>query len=166
MKATVNQQLFEVNYDHRKQSFTVGDAPVTLDILALDGQHFHILKNNKSYRAEVIEKNTGAKKVVLKINGEVYSVALTDALDELLDKLGFDKVIANKPLDIKAPMPGLVKTILVTEGQELKAGDSVVILEAMKMENVLKCTADTTVKGIKIKTGQTVEKNQLLVTLI
>ncbi|MBL7925650.1 MAG: acetyl-CoA carboxylase biotin carboxyl carrier protein subunit [Bacteroidia bacterium] len=166
MKATVNQQTFEVSYNALKQSFILNDEDIALDVLAYKPGHYHVIKNHTSYRVEVIEKQHADKKVTLKINGQQYQVQLTDALDDLLHKLGFDQTANNKPMDIKAPMPGLVKNILVAEGQTLKAGESVLVLEAMKMENVLKCTADTTVKNIKIKNGQTVEKNQLLITLM
>jgi biotin carboxyl carrier protein len=65
--------------------------------------------------------------------------------------------------EIKAPMPGLIFDIKVKEGDEVKKGDAVLILEAMKMENILKSPGDGTVKSIKIKKGQSVEKNQVLI---
>jgi biotin carboxyl carrier protein len=60
-------------------------------------------------------------------------------------------------------MPGLIRTIVVAEGQEVKKGDVILILEAMKMENALKSPADLVVKSIKVQQGQAVEKNQLLI---
>ena len=76
-----------------------------------------------------------------------------------------DAGAAGKVMDIKAPMPGLVVDVRVAEGQALKKGDAVVVLEAMKMENILKATADAVVKKVSVKTGAKVEKNEVLVIL-
>ena len=74
-----------------------------------------------------------------------------------------DNLSAKKLNHIKAPMPGLVLSILVEEGKEVKKGDALIILEAMKMENILKSPADGIVKKIAVKKGVPVEKNQLLI---
>jgi biotin carboxyl carrier protein len=62
-------------------------------------------------------------------------------------------------------MPGMVLSILVTEGQAIQKGESVIILEAMKMENVLKASEDGVIKSIKVQQGNPVEKNQALIEL-
>ena len=67
--------------------------------------------------------------------------------------------------DLKAPMPGLVLDILVKEGDKINKGDTLIVLEAMKMENALKAIADATVKKVSVKKGNTVDKNQVLVQL-
>jgi biotin carboxyl carrier protein len=67
--------------------------------------------------------------------------------------------------DVKAPMPGLVLDILVEAGQTIQKGDSLLILEAMKMENVLKATGDGTVKSVIVEKGNAVDKNQVLIEL-
>jgi biotin carboxyl carrier protein len=73
--------------------------------------------------------------------------------------------MARKVNDIKAPMPGLVLKVLVTPGQAIKKGDPVLILEAMKMENVFKATSDATVKEIKVAELTAVEKGEVLIVL-
>ena len=70
---------------------------------------------------------------------------------------------ASKVKDVKAPMPGLILDIKVRPGQEVKKGDPILILEAMKMENILKSPGDGVVKEIKVQTRQNVEKNQVLI---
>ena len=65
--------------------------------------------------------------------------------------------------EVKAPMPGLVVSVIATKGQEVKEGDSLLILEAMKMENVLKSPVDGVIKNIKIEETNTVEKNEILI---
>ena len=74
-----------------------------------------------------------------------------------------DALHAKKAADLKAPMPGLVVEVSVSEGQEIKKGDKLVVLEAMKMENILKSPADGVVKKVNVKKGNTVEKNEVLI---
>ena len=73
-----------------------------------------------------------------------------------------DNLLVTKVSDLKAPMPGLVLSIDVEVGKEVKKGDALLILEAMKMENVIKSPTDGVIKSIAVKTSQAVEKNQLL----
>ena len=88
-----------------------------------------------------------------------------DRFDILLAQMGMTNATATKANDLKAPMPGLVLKINVAEGQAVKKGDSLLILEAMKMENVLKAAGDGVVKTIKVKTKDAVEKGQLLIQI-
>jgi biotin carboxyl carrier protein len=85
-----------------------------------------------------------------------------DQFDVLLDKLGLSDLNTVKVSEIKAPMPGLVLKVFVAEGAEVKKGDSLFVLEAMKMENIIKSPADVIVKTVKIKPGDKVEKGQIL----
>ena len=64
---------------------------------------------------------------------------------------------------LKAPMPGLVVRIPVSEGQKVAAGASLLVLEAMKMENELRASGEGTVKAIRVRTGQAVEKGEVLI---
>jgi biotin carboxyl carrier protein len=126
---------------------------------------YHYLINNKSYNINVIESDKNSKQYQLRINGKNFDVQLRDRYDDLLHELGLDTITAAKISDLKAPMPGLVVDILVQENSVVKKGDTLVILEAMKMENSLKATADTVVKKVMVKKGQAVEKNEVLVQL-
>jgi len=69
---------------------------------------------------------------------------------------------STKVSEIKAPMPGMVLKVFAEAGMELKKGDNLFVLEAMKMENIIKAPADVTVKTVKIKAGDKVEKGQIL----
>ncbi|MBK8500165.1 MAG: acetyl-CoA carboxylase biotin carboxyl carrier protein subunit [Flavobacteriales bacterium] len=77
--------------------------------------------------------------------------------------LGLDKAL-KKVVDLKAPMPGLVLNILVKPGDTVRKNDPVLVLEAMKMENVIKAPADAVVKAIAAEKGKPVEKGQLLIS--
>jgi biotin carboxyl carrier protein len=74
-----------------------------------------------------------------------------------------DKLMGNKVNLLKAPMPGLVLKVLVTEGQAVKKGDGLLVLEAMKMENIIKASADGMVKKIHIEEKNVVDKNQKMI---
>lgn len=66
--------------------------------------------------------------------------------------------------ELKAPMPGMVIKVLATSGQQIKKGDPLLILEAMKMENIIKAASDCSVTAIHIRAGDKVEKNQVIMT--
>jgi len=115
-----------------------------------------------SYNVEVVSLDTLAKTAEIKVNGNTYTVSAKDQFDLLLDQLGMSNADASKVSDLKAPMPGLVLKIFVSEGDVIQKGDNLFILEAMKMENIIKAPADVVVKTIKMKPGDKVEKGQVL----
>lgn len=136
-----------------------------LDIIPLDDKHFHILQNGKSFRAELLSIHPQRKQVQLKINGNKYQVQLEDQYDQLIRKMGLQIKTNQQIKDIKAPMPGLVLEIMVEVGQFVAIGDPLLILEAMKMENVIKAQGEGVIKEIVVKQGAAVEKGQLMIGL-
>ncbi len=143
--------------------FLADGTPFEWDLSELKPGIYHILHQHKSYTAEVVSADAATKTYTLKINGHLHTVTLKDELDLLLQKLGMGDAGGSKVLDIKAPMPGLIVDIKVTEGQEVKKGDPILVLEAMKMENILKSPGDGIIKSIKVSLRQNVEKNAVLV---
>ncbi len=81
----------------------------------------------------------------------------------MVNRMGLSVAAASKISDIKAPMPGLVLSVQVQEGQEVQHGEPLLVLEAMKMENLIKSPGSGRVKRIHVSNGNTVEKNQLLI---
>jgi biotin carboxyl carrier protein len=127
------------------------------------GSSFHILKNNVSYRCLLMKKDESGKNMLIAVNDTEYIINIQDKYDILLDKLGMSDMAAKKIKDIKAPMPGLVLDIKVKVGDTLEEGDTILVLEAMKMENMLKSPGSGTVKAIKVNQGEAVEKGQVLI---
>ncbi|MEO5647843.1 MAG: acetyl-CoA carboxylase biotin carboxyl carrier protein subunit [Chitinophagaceae bacterium] len=145
--------------------FTINGLPGSWDRISIGNGHFHILKDNRSYSCEVLDFVKEKKIFSIRVNGNIYNVQVKDRFDALLKQLGMEGTAVIKVNTIKAPMPGLVLKIMVEEGQELNTGDAVLILEAMKMENIIKSPGTGIVKTIKVKAKDAVEKNQVLVEL-
>jgi len=147
-----------------EESFLIGNEVLDVDIQELDNGHLHIIYQYKSYNVEVVSTDATSKRTLIKINGKEYYTTIEDRLDLLLKEMGLENGLSPVVSAIKAPMPGLVLNIQVIEGQQLKKGDNILVLEAMKMENILKSTADGLVKKIHVSQGDKVEKNQVLIT--
>jgi biotin carboxyl carrier protein len=141
----------------------VNEQPLHWDILQIASGRYHILVDNQTFNAEVVKADYQAKSFTFRINNSIYHLSAKDRFDLLLEKMGMSNATGHKINDLKAPMPGLILGVNVTEGQEIKKGDTLLILEAMKMENVLKAPADATVKAIKVQKGDRVEKNTILI---
>lgn len=161
-KVKVNNK-FPFNVDAKGSNAIINDKPLNIDISDLGNNLANVLYNNKSYNIEIVELNKAEKFCVIKVNGNTYKVDVEDQFDQLLKQLGLDSLAASKVAEIKAPMPGLVLNVKVAEGDEIKKGDNLLILEAMKMENILKSSTDGIIKKILIKQGDKVEKNQILI---
>ncbi|MFA6275941.1 MAG: acetyl-CoA carboxylase biotin carboxyl carrier protein subunit [Pedobacter sp.] len=153
---------FDITADDKQ--LKVNNEMVELDRLALNSNSAHVLFKNKSYNIEVVELNKEEKTAVIKVNNNIYTLTIKDQFDQLLKQLGMDNLSVNKIQQIKAPMPGLVLSVLVTEGTEVKKGDNLLVLEAMKMENMIKSPTDGVIKKIEIKQGDKVEKNEILIS--
>ena len=161
-KITVNDR-FSFDIEQDKDQYLVNGKQIIFDLQTIDQNRVSIIHDNRSYLAEMVELNREEKTCAIKVNGTEYTLTIRDQYDELLHRLGMDKLIGSKIADLKAPMPGLVLNVLVKNGDSIKKGDNLLVLEAMKMENIIKSPADLHVKMIRIKSGDKVEKGQVLI---
>lgn len=136
-----------------------------LDISKKSKDQYHLIHENLNYKAQILESNFNQKQYTVEVNGNTYEVKISDSLDLLISELGMEASFNKKENTIKAPMPGLIVSINVILGQEVKEGDGVLVLEAMKMENTLIAPQDGVVKSISIKPGDKVEKNEILIEI-
>ena len=136
-----------------------------LDIHKTSKNKSHFLHQHKSVEAEIIKADFLQKKYLVKINSNIHEVQIADELDLLIEKMGLSLGNTQAENDIKAPMPGLILDVNVKEGDEVKEGDFLLVLEAMKMENALSAPRDGKVKSVSVKKGDKVDKNQLLVEM-
>ncbi len=162
IKATINEKEFELEVLSDSQ-VKLNSEIKELDVISLSSEKKHAIINNKSYSIEYVSFDKEKKIATIKVNNNSYQVSLKDKYDILLKELGMSNMANKVVKEIKAPMPGLVVSIDVKKGQEIKAGDSVIVLEAMKMENVLKSPVDGVIKNIKAIEATTVDKNAVLI---
>lgn len=147
-------------------TFSIDKKEITaMDCIQRTATDFNLIRNNRSVNATLVEADATCKKITVEVEGELFEVQIKDELDQVLDKMGFGAVAGKQVKEIKAPMPGLVLEIAVTDGQEVNQGDKILILEAMKMENSIMIHTNATIKRIAVSAGQAVEKGQLLIEL-
>lgn len=151
----------EIELDNHQ--IKIDGKPTEIDLVKLLDNKFHILENHKSHNIEIIHADYVLKRFSIKVNNNIYDLNLQTELDALLEKMGMSSSGDEKMDNVKAPMPGLVLDILVEKGQTINKGDNLLILEAMKMENIIKASGTGIVKNIKVNKKDAVEKNQLLI---
>lgn len=145
-------------------SFDLNESDLkNLDALSVENNKFHVLKDHKPYKAEIVSADFIAKKYTIKVNNNTYEVAIADALDMLIKSMGIERGRTKVVNAIKAPMPGLILEISVEVGQTVKENDPLLILEAMKMENSFLSPRDGIIKSIAVEIGHAVDKGQLLI---
>lgn len=137
----------------------------SLDSYKISSNRFHVLEDSNPFKAEITAQDFLKKEYTVKINSSNFRVSISNELDLLIEKMGLSLGVSQMINDIKAPMPGLILEVLVKEGDEVKEGDYLLVLEAMKMENSLTAPRDGVVKSVAVKSGETVEKNQLLIEM-
>lgn len=155
-RVKVNNE-FEFEFTH--------DQINDLDTQKISEEKYHLLHEDRSFKAEMTNASFLTRQYNVKINANSYKVAISNELDLLIEEMGLSLGNAQLLNDIKAPMPGLILEVNVAEGSEVKEGDYLVVLEAMKMENTLAAPRDGVVKAISVEKGDTVEKNQLLIEM-
>ncbi len=126
--------------------------------------YHHITEGNQSLQLEVLDMDLQTSTYRVKINNTIYSGNIELPIDLLIKQLGMDKVQGPALDKVVAPMPGLVLDISVSQGQTVTQGESLLILEAMKMENVIKSPVDGVIKSIDVTVGQSIAKSQVLIT--
>ena len=114
---------------------------------------------------EVLSIDLDNKSMTIRHRHHTYAIEFKNELDRVLDKMGIKRTTETVNKDVKAPMPGKVIELIAKEGDQLAKGDGILILEAMKMENVIKAEAACTIKKILISKSENVEKNQVLIEL-
>lgn len=158
----IGEHILELN--KKGETYSQGNQQLDLDILKIDDRHWHVLHGNQSYRVLLHQVDAAKHEVTLGINGKKTKIRLRNRLERLLKELGLENALEVKVESIVAPMPGLIHSIIAQEGDTVKAGDPLLILEAMKMENVIKAPADVIVEKIHVSEKNAVDKNALLMT--
>ena len=145
-------------------TYRQGDQDLPFDIQKIGEGRWHVLYEGRSYRILLHEIDKAKHEVTLAINGKKTKVHLRSRLERLLKEMGLENALEVKIDSLKAPMPGLIHSLIAKEGDQVAKGEPLLILEAMKMENVIKAPADVIVNKIHVKEKEAVEKNELLLS--
>lgn len=137
-------------------------------------KEFKYTIDGKEYVVEIGEISEETQVASIKVNGEEYQVGLEKTeepekkvvLGKPVAEVAADAPATGAPVDaanaIKAPLPGTITAINVNVGDEVKAGDAVLVLEAMKMANNIEAEKDGKVTAICVKVGQSVMEDEPL----
>ena len=165
MEIHIGNRVAEVELKSKegnKVLLTIDGKEFEVDIMIVENGYCSILHEGKSYNAELIRAENGRSYKVSTYFSS-YPVEIVDTQAKYLRMRRKDE---NKPDNkIIAPMPGKVVKVLVKEGDNLLAGDTVVVIEAMKMQSNYKVNSDCCVKEVLVKEGDTVTNDQVLITL-
>ncbi len=157
-----NTYKLKVN-DQYEFQLTTADLE-SLDLVKTGTDSLHLLDNHQTYHIDFDSKDFNGKMYNVKVNNANYNVSIANPLDLLIDDMGFELGASAHVSSIEAPMPGLILEVSITEGQDVKEGDPLLILEAMKMENVITSPREGTIKNVGVKQGEAVEKKHVLIT--
>jgi len=160
--ALINGKTYTIEIGANNTVLLNGE-PHSVDFRSIDGVTLHsLLLDNQSY--EVLAERTGDEYRIL-IDGELHVVDVQDERTRKLAKAEAKTAQHTGELVIKAPMPGMVREVVVNVGDAVTAKQSVLILEAMKMQNELRTPKAGTVKEIRVKPGDKVDQGQVLMVV-
>jgi len=159
---TVNDKTYTIEINDDRHVIVDGKT-YDIDLMAFAVRNLYsLILDNVSHEAFV---DTEGEDWQVLLKGDLYSAKVADERAVRLAKTAGGTVAPTGDFNLKAPMPGLVVTVPVAEGQTVEKGDILLILESMKMQNELKSPRAGIVQRVKVKAGDTVEQNQVMVTI-
>jgi biotin carboxyl carrier protein len=158
---TIDDKTYRIEINDDKRVIVDG-VEYAVDFESVSGQPvYSLLINGRSYEAYVDESEDDNNWQVL-IRGDLFTASVEDEREKRLRAAAGAVTSSTGEFNLKAPMPGLIVTVPVSEGEAVKKGDILVVLESMKMQNELKSPRDGKVSRVKVKAGDNVEHNQVL----
>jgi biotin carboxyl carrier protein len=157
----INERRYEIEID-KEGRLRVNGEPRDVDFLSLDDSLYSVLMDGQSHEVVIDERDGGYE---VQIGGRLYAGQVLDERAQLMATRRGGVDAGSGEIQLKAPMPGLIVTVPVTEGQAVTKGQTVIVLESMKMQNELKSPRDGTVLRIAVAGGQSVEQGKLLLTI-
>ncbi|MCG2462164.1 acetyl-CoA carboxylase biotin carboxyl carrier protein subunit [Flavobacteriaceae bacterium F89] len=160
INSEMTNYVIEVNQE--KTQVATSDISA-LDLIRTNAGDFHLLEKNRTYRIKLLHADYENKSLTVLVNENKYQIKIEDEYDIQVKEMGLLANSSQKANSVKAPMPGLIIDILVMEGQNITDGTPLVVLSAMKMENIILATGDGIIKSIKVNKEDSVEKGQLII---
>jgi biotin carboxyl carrier protein len=146
-----------------ERHISVNGRILTVDFNSVSGQPvYSLLVDGASFEAFVYP---GEEKLEVLLMGRQFPVMVEDERDKRLRAAAGGSVSETGEYHLKAPMPGMVVSILVEEGQNIEKGQVLLILESMKMQNELKSPRAGTIGRLRVKAGESVEQRQTLLSV-
>lgn len=158
---TVNGQTFEIEINQDGRIAVNGQERI-VDFRSITSNLFSALIDNQSIEA-LVDFRDGAYQVLM--SGDLYDVQVMDERQQRLMSASSGFAEHQGEVLVRSPMPGLIVEVRVREGQPVKKGDSLCVLESMKMENDIKAPKSGTVDRISVAKGDSVEQNRVLMVL-
>jgi biotin carboxyl carrier protein len=159
----VGEHTYEIGINQDNE-ITIGDEVVDIDFASVgEGGLYSLLVNNESFEA-MVEERDGLWNVLMR--GDMYEVNVVDQRTQLLRARAGAHVPETGEIVIKSPMPGLIVAIPVEVGQEIEAGQTIIILESMKMENELKAPRAGRIERINVQPRESVEQGKPLIVIV
>ncbi len=135
-----------------------------VDFASISGQPvYSLLIDGKSYEGYMYPDDDNWEVL---LQGTMYAVNVEDERERRLRQALGEVPAQQGEFHLKAPMPGLVVTIPVSDGQDVAKGDVLIILESMKMQNELKSPRDGKISRVRVKVGDSVERKQTLLSVV
>jgi len=157
-----SDEVFKISTESGTLDLSV-KAVAESDISRLSEKSYHILDGDQSILGNVHHIDIDEKIVTIEHNNKLYTYQISSALDQHVATIQKSSAQKNRDTSIKSSMPGLVLDVLVKEEDTIEEGQPIMILEAMKMENVINAKFSGTIKKIHCAKGDAIDKNQLLV---
>jgi biotin carboxyl carrier protein len=158
-----DRELTISEIDHNHGRARINGQLVAFDFQKVRGSLYSLIIDGKVFSAH-LESDGGGEEIAQGPN--LFRVEVEDERAAIFKQLTRSETDAGGTLALKAPMPGLVVRLPVQKGDAVQKGQSLIVIEAMKMENDLKSPADGVVAAIHVNERQAVEKNAKLITLI
>lgn len=161
--ATIADKQYEVEILGPRQVSVNGKA-YNVDFLSVSGQPIYsLLVDGRSYQAHVYPGENDTLEVLMR--GTLYSATIEDEREKRLRAAGRGGPAHTGEFHLRAPMPGLIVKVPVNEGDQVKKGDVLLILESMKMQNELRSPRDGKVTRVQVKAGDSVEQRQSMISV-
>ena len=141
------------------------EPPAHAELSDIEGSPVRMVKIGTHVYRVVVQKRQGRGKYALWVDGYRFETEALDERTRAIRDLSAARAGPSGPAPILAPMPGLIVRVSVKPGDKVEAGQGIVVMEAMKMENELRATAAGTVRSVEVSAGTAVEKGALLVAL-
>lgn len=161
MKAEKDQYRLQVD---EQLTIDLDRKNLDLEIFEEEGNILRFRVDGKNYEAECIKLDAQKKVITILLNGTPFQINIQDHIDLLIEEMGLETSQNQDVKEILAPMPGQVQKVLVEKGQEVNEGDGLLILVAMKMENLIKSPISGIIDEVLISDEQIVDKNQEMIT--